>query len=231
MSKEETGTSRREFIKRTAATATGLAVGLSSMNAAVFASAKGANDKIRVGFIGIGNRGTQFLERFMGNRDVEVAALCDVYQPYTTRDRSQVNSAGGQAKPRAWARNSAGITRCNDFRELLDMKDMDAVCIATPDHWHAMQTIQAIQAGKDVYVEKPADHLPQGGASHGGGRKKSNQVVAVGLNRRGSSVYQKLAREVQGGKIGQVATARAYRISNMFPQGIGTLQEDTAAGF
>ena len=162
MSKEETGTSRREFIKRTAATATGLAVGLSSMNAAVFASAKGANDKIRVGFIGLGNRGSQLMQRFMANDDVEVAALCDVYEPYTLRDQSLVNSRWldiGKV-PTMGEKFARQPQRFNDYRDMLAAKDIDAVCISTPDHWHALQTIDAFDAGKNIYVEKTADHYP-----------------------------------------------------------------------
>jgi len=226
MSANENRLPRRAFIKSSALTTAGLSLASTAMPAFSARKVRGANDRIRVGFIGIGNRGTQLLERFMGNRDVEVAALCDVYQPYTTRDRSQVNErwrAAGKT-PRMGEKLGPDIKRCHDFRKLLDMKDLDAVCIATPDHWHAIQTIQAIQAGKDVYVEKPLTISIKEGRAMVEAEKNSKQVVAVGLNRRGSSVYQKLARAVQAGKIGQVVTARAYRISNMFPQGIGTLQ-------
>lgn len=153
MSKDETGTSRREFLKKSAMTATGLTVGLSSLNASVFANAAGANEKVRVGFIGMGNRGTQLLERFMANGDMEVAALCDVYEPYTSRDRSKVDARWLETGkvPKMGEHFNRQPKRFNDFRELLDQKDIDAVCIATPDHWHAAQTIAALDAGKDIY--------------------------------------------------------------------------------
>lgn len=228
MSKEETGTSRREFIKRTAATATGLAVGLGSMNASVFASAKGANDKIRVGFIGLGNRGTQLMQRFMANEDVEVAALCDVYEPYTLRDQSLVNRRWldiGKV-PTMGEKFARQPQRFNDYREMLEDKDIDAVCISTPDHWHALQTIDALDAGKDIYVEKPLTITLHEGRQMVTAADKTDRIVAVGLNRRGSSIYQELAPLIQGGKIGQVRTARAYRVSNMYPDGIGVFKPE-----
>ncbi len=119
----------------------------------------GANGKVRVGFIGVGNRGTQMLETFMRMPDCEVAALCDVYEPYITRDRSKVDpryikDMPGQI-PRMGELFPDKVERYTDYRKLLENKSIDAVCIATPDHWHALQTIHSIQAGKDVYIEKP----------------------------------------------------------------------------
>lgn len=223
MAKDETGTSRRDFLKQTAKVATGVAVGLSSMNASVFAHATGANDKVRVGFIGLGNRGTQLMQRFMAHSDVEVAALCDVYEPYTLRDRSAVNARWLETGkvPEMGEKFARQPQRFNDYRELLEQKDIDAVCISTPDHWHALQTIDALDAGKDIYVEKPLTITLHEGRQMVTAAAKTDRVVAVGLNRRGSSIYQELAGLIQGGKIGQLRTARAYRISNMYPNGIG----------
>jgi len=226
MKRERDAISRRGFLAQSLAATTTVSLGTQTL---AQARRIGANDRIRMGFIGIGNRGTQLLERFMANKDVEIAALCDVYKPYTTRDRSQVNArwrASGKT-PRMGESLPAGVKRVTDFRRLLDMKDLDAVCIATPDHWHAVQTIQAIGAGKDVYVEKPLTITLKEGRAMVNAQKASKQVVAVGLNRRGSSVYQNLAQDIQAGKIGQVVTARAYRISNMFPKGIGKLSAET----
>ena len=113
MAKEDTGTTRREFLKTSALTATGLTVGLSPLNASVFARANGANDRIRVGFIGLGNRGTQLMHRFMANDDVEIAALCDVYEPYTLRDRSKVEErwlASAGIRCRVFSLNSGSIS-------------------------------------------------------------------------------------------------------------------------
>ncbi len=217
--------SRRRFLAQSLAATASVSLGASAI---AQTRGIGPNDRIRVGFIGIGNRGTQLLQRFMTHQDVEIAALCDVYKPYTLRDNSQVDARWrasgktpemGETMPRA-------VKRFSDFRQMLEMKDLDAVCIATPDHWHAVQTIHAIEAGKDVFVEKPLTITLNEGRAMVNAQQQSRQIVAVGLNRRGSSVYQNLARDIQGGKIGQVVTARAYRISNMFPNGIGKLQAE-----
>ena len=116
---DKSGKSRREFLKDSAMTAAGLSVGINALTSPVFAQTPGANDKVRVGFIGLGNRGTQLLRRFMANPDVEVAALCDVYEPYTLRDRSKVDgrwlesgkvpvSADSLAAARASSASAAG---------------------------------------------------------------------------------------------------------------------------
>ncbi len=234
MSKNETGTTRREFLKQSAVTAAGLTVGLGAMNASAFARTPGANDRIRVGFIGLGNRGTQLLQRFMANDDVEIAALCDVYEPYTLRDHSKVDPrwvASGKV-PDMGERFAGKPKRYKDYRELLEQQDIDAVCISTPDHWHALQTIDALAAGKDIYVEKPLTITLREGRMMVEAENCTDRIVAVGLNRRGSSIYRELAGRFREGVIGEVRTARCYRISNMYPDGIGALApEDPPPGF
>jgi predicted dehydrogenase len=220
--------SRREFIAKSALTTAGVSIGLNAFTSVQTSRIKGANDKIRMGFIGLGNRGSQLLQWFMENEDVEVVALCDAYEPYTTRDRSTVNQRWldtGKV-PKMGEDFGKNVKRYTDFCDLLAQKDIDAVCIATPDHWHAAQTIMAVQAGKDVYVEKPLTATIAEGRAMVNAQKTSGQVVGVGLNRRGSSLYQQLAKEVQNGKIGKVLSASAFRISNMFPNGIGNFQDE-----
>ncbi|MCK4922658.1 MAG: Gfo/Idh/MocA family oxidoreductase, partial [Bacteroidales bacterium] len=114
----------------------------------------------------------------------------------------------------------------DDYRDLLADKSIDAVCIATPDHWHAIQTIEAVKAGKDVYCEKPLTATISEGRAMVNAQKETNCVVAVGLNRRGNKGYQKLAKEISSGKIGKISVARAARINNLFPNGIGKLKAE-----
>src|SRR5215213_8244942 len=123
---------RREFTKTLAAA--GATAALTSFRTV------GANERLRLGFIGLGNRGDQVLDAFLQHKDCEVAAICDIYQPYLDFAASKI---GG--KPQQFT----------DYQKLLGRKDLDAVVICTPDHWHALQTIHACEAGKDVYVEKP----------------------------------------------------------------------------
>jgi len=219
--------SRREFITRSGMATAGTTLGINALSARSMKKV-GANDKIRMGFIGIGNRGSQLLNLFMANPEVQVAGLCDVYEPYAARDRSSVHPRYlklGKV-PTMGEQFGSEVKHYSDFRKLLEQKNMDAVCIATPDHWHTIQAIQAMEAGFDVYVEKPLTITIKEGRELVKAQERTGRVVAVGLNRRGSSVYQKLSGEIQAGKIGKVTTARALRISNMFPDGIGRMSPE-----
>jgi predicted dehydrogenase len=186
-----------------------------------------------MGFIGVGNRGDQLLDAFALQPDVEIAALCDVYEPYARRDPGAIHPrfrSMGRI-PRMRARVAASVPRERDFRRLLDRKDIDAVCIATPDHWHAAQAILALEAGKDAYVEKPLTITLVEGRRMVDAQKRTGRVVQVGLNRRASVAYQKLLPLIRGGLIGKVTMARAYRVSDMYPNGIGRLKpEDPPPG-
>jgi predicted dehydrogenase len=222
--------SRREFISRSALGLAGISLGSQSLASLDYDHIKGANDRIRMGFIGLGNRGSQLLNIFMNEPDVEIAGLCDIYEPYLKRDRSKVNPRWlkdlGSQVPKMQEPFGKEVNRFSDYRKLLEQKDIDAVVIATPDHWHAIQMIEAVQAGKDVYVEKPLTATIHEGRQMVNAQKATGRVVAVGLNRRGSPVYQKLAREIPAGRIGKVMVSRAFRINNMFPDGIGKYQPE-----
>jgi len=220
--------SRRQFLKSTAVLTAGASV--SALAAPVSGNVLGASDKIRMGFIGIGNRGSQLLGLFMQQPDCEVTALCDIYEPYLQRDRSKVDQRwldiyGGQI-PTMGEKFPTKPKLYNDFRKMLEDKNVDAVCIATPDHWHAVITIEAIKAGKDVYCEKPLTATLFEGRKMVQAQAASKQVVAVGMNRRGNAAYQKLIPLIHGGKIGQVIRGHSARVSNMFPNGIGKMKPE-----
>ncbi len=192
------GLTRRKFIK------TGAAVSLAA--AAAPGSALGANDRIRLGFIGVRNRGGQLLRAAMRNDDVDVVALCDV-------DESVLNKAVERVEGK--------VATYRDCREMLERDDIDAVVIATPDHWHALQTIWACDAGKDVYVEKPLSMTIVEGRRMVEAARRNNRIVQVGTHRRSSTLMPQLCELIRQGKVGKVTVARCYRISNMYPDGIG----------
>ena len=221
---------RREFLTQSGMLTAGISLGVNQLSAANYGRITGANNKIRMGFIGIGNRGTQLLQIFMAQPDVEIAALCDVYEPYLLRDRSKVDSRYIKVMPRQIPKMgevfSNKVERYSDYRKLLENKDIDAVCIATPDHWHAIMTIDAIKAGKDVYIEKPLSKTIHEGRAMVNAGKNSKQIVTVGLNRRGAPTFQKLAREIPKGKIGKVTFANACHVGNMSPVGIGKMKPE-----
>ena len=216
---------RRTFLKHSAAAA-GTALAIDAIGAPILAASPGSSDKVRVGFIGVGNRGSQLLRGFLAQPDCEVVALCDVYEPYLARDFSRVEpeilkSIGAGFVPRMDEALPAAVRRYGDFRQLLEQKDIDAVVIATPDHWHAIQTIIACQAGKDVYVEKPLSITIKEGRKMVEAAARYSRVAQVGLHRRSSKLYLHLRDLIRQGAIGKVSLARAYRISNMAPLGIG----------
>jgi predicted dehydrogenase len=222
--------SRREFIAKTGLITTGISVGVNSMSAASYGRIMGSNDKVRMGFIGVGNRGTQLLKIFMDQPDCEIAALCDVYEPYITRDRSQVDPRYIQDRPLQIPQMGEAfknkVERYSDYKKLLANKDIDGVCIATPDHWHALMTIDAIKAGKDVYVEKPLSRTIAEGRAMVNAGKNSKQIIVVGLNRRAAPTFQKLAKEIPQGKIGKITFASSNYVSNMYPNGIGKMKPE-----
>ncbi|MGD0225289.1 MAG: Gfo/Idh/MocA family oxidoreductase [Terriglobia bacterium] len=190
--------SRREFTRRTAAA--GLAAALSSSRIL------GANDRIRVGFIGVGNRGDQVLDGFLAQKDADVVAICDLWQPYLDFAAKKTGTSPQQFK---------------DYRKVLDLKDLDAVVISTPDHWHALQMIHACQAGKDVYVEKPLSLCVAEGRRMVEAAHRYKRVTQVGLMRRSGPGLKDAVNYLQGGGIGKITAIRAFHIQNEWPKGIG----------
>ncbi len=168
--------------------------------------AAGANDRIRLGFIGLGNRGDQVLDAFLKHADAEVVAICDLYQPYLDFAAKKIGNHPKQFK---------------EYKKLLELKDVDAVVICTPDHWHALQAIHSCQAGKDVYVEKPLSLKVAEGRRMVEAVRKHNRVCQVGIHRRSIPFCRELARFIQEGGIGKVTGARAFHIQNEWPKGIG----------
>jgi len=232
--------SRRDFIKSTAMGVAGAMVVdkvlAQSIGAPFKGSVLGANDRINMGFIGVGNRGTELLKLFLQEKNnCRIAALCDVYKPYLDRDLKSVDprlTSFSDRIPAMGETFESVPVKYSDYRKLLENKEIDAVCVATPDHWHALITIDAVNAGKDVYCEKPLTATIYEGRKMVEAQAKTGRVVAVGLNRRGCPIYQQLAKEIPAGKIGKVSVAGAYHISNMFPDGIGSFpSEMLPAGF
>ena len=167
---------------------------------------RGANERIRLGFIGLGNRGDQVLDAFLTHPDCEVIAVCDIYQPYMDFASKKIGNQPRQFK---------------DYRQLLEMKDIDAVVIATPDHWHALQMIHSCQAGKDVYVEKPLSLCVAEGRKMVEAAEKTQRVVQVGIHRRSIPVCAEAAQFIREGGIGKVTAVRAFHVQNEWPKGIG----------
>ena len=194
---------RRDFMKRAAFTSAGVSLSMAGFSTT---SVLGANDRIRLGVIGTGRQGVDDMKNFM-HHGVEVAAVCDVYQPNLEKGLA---AAGGKAKS------------FKDFRNVLDDKEIDVVLIATPDHWHALPEVEACKAGKDVYVEKPICVAVEEGQKMVAAARKYGRVVQVGLWQRSNLHFQKAVELVQSGVLGKVSFVRTWNYGNSFPDGQGT---------
>ena len=190
----------KEISRRDFARGLGLATALS------YSRIVGANERIRMGYIGMGNRGDQVHDAFLEQPDAPTAAVCDLREDYMDFAVKKSN-----ASPRKY----------KDHRKLLEDKEVDAVVIATPDHWHALMFIEACNAGKDVYVEKPLSLTVAEGRKMVETAERTRRVVQVGIQRRSARFLQEAAEFVRAGGIGQVTVAKSYHVQNEWPNGIG----------
>ena len=190
------GITRRAFTAAAAAT-TALSAG----------RVHGANERLRVGFVGLGNRGDQVLSAFLEHKDCEVVALCDIHQPYLDFAAKKVGGTPEQF---------------TDYRKLIDKKDLDAVVIVTPDHWHALMCVAACAAGKDVYCEKPLSLCVAEGRAMVKAAREHKRVVQCGIQRMSSGFCREAAEIVRGGGIGKVTAVRCFHVQNEWPKGIGS---------
>ena len=207
--------SRRRFQQATAA---GVAAAVAGATARAAAA-----DRVRVGFIGLGNRGDQVLDAFLAQPDCDVVAVCDIHEPYVEFAAAKIGKA---------AVGAAAPTRYRDYRRLLDHAGLDAVAVCTPDHWHCLQAIHACRAGKDVYVEKPLGLCVAEGRRMVDAARRHDRVVQVGIQRLSSPMLAEVAGIVQSGGIGKVTAVRAFHVQNEWPLGIGSPpDEEPPAGF
>ncbi|MBN1345887.1 MAG: Gfo/Idh/MocA family oxidoreductase [Phycisphaerae bacterium] len=199
-------TTRRTFIRATASALAG--AGAMGSTRRVRAEGVSANEKLTIGVIGLRNQGRNDMHRFLDTKQAQVAWVADPDDSVARGNAQEVAKRQGKA-PKA----------VRDFRAMLDAKDVDAVVIATPDHWHAISTILACQAGKDVYVEKPASHNVKEGREMVEAARKHNRVVQVGSHQRSAEHYQQACEYARSGKLGKIAMAKA-----------GVIHERTAIG-
>ena len=186
------------------------AASAAALPAASYAQVPGANSRVRLGVIGVGNRGDQLLDAFLTHPDQQVVALADVYAPYLPAAAAKVAKAAG-TEPAA----------VKEYRRVLDRRDVDAVVIATPDHWHALQFVDACQAGKHVYCEKPLSLTISEGRRMVEVARQTRRVTQVGLHRRSSPLVAEAVKLIRDGAIGKVTVAKSYHYRNESPVGIG----------
>lgn len=193
---------RRDFIKKIAVTSVGVAAGnkLFAMSAKSYRNVIGANDRINVAIIGVNGRGTSMAGTFAQQKNAEVTYICDVDTRVFNKALKSVADAKQVNVPRTE----------QDFRKALTDKNLDAIYIATPDHWHTPLTILGLEAGKHVYVEKPLSHNPHEGELAIAAAKKYNKIVQMGAQRRSAPVLTQGIEELHNGVIGRVYLAKTW---------------------
>src|SRR4051794_34948559 len=164
-----------------------------AVTAAFSRSVVGANDRIRLAIIGAGTRGSYVGGVFTDFPDVELVSVCDVFKP--TRD---------QQAAKLGEKTNSHPDAVADYRRVLDRKDVDAVLITTPDHWHGPLVIAACEAGKDSYCEKPLSNSIEVGQKMRQAVRRYNRVAQIGLQQRSWTHFQENAKRVQDGLIGNV---------------------------
>ena len=193
---------RRKFIKKSVVGAAGIALGAPAFIKGC--AQYGPNDMINVAVVGIRSRGgyyyggTGHTANFTKIKNARVTAICDVDANLFPQAVADIEKLGGE-KPKTYV----------DFREMLEDKDIDAVSIASPDHWHALQTIWACQAGKDVYIEKPLSWSLEEGRKMVDAARKYDRIVQMGTNYRSNRISQKAIQMLREGIIGDIYMARA----------------------
>ena len=200
-------TSRRDFIKKTAMSTVGISL-LSSVN--TFGSIIGANNTVNIAIIGTGGRAHSLAQSIMLVKNIKLTHICDVDKKILEKFKNYC-SKDLNIEPETE----------EDFRKLLEKKDIDAVMIVTPEHWHAPMAIMAMQAGKHVYVEKPCSHNPHENELLVAVQKKTGKVCQMGNQQRSSKSSAKVIQEIREGVIGDVYAAKAHYASGRGPIGVG----------
>src|SRR5262249_34237785 len=186
-------TDRRAFL------ATSTALGLSAVT---YRRVRGANDRVGVGVIGYGLIGKRHVGTFASMKDVDLVGLAEVHRGRREEGLKAAGKAAGGYE---------------DFRKLLDAKEVKAVVVATPDHWHALMTMLACDAGKDVYVEKPLTLFVREGEWMLEVARRTRSVVQVGTQQRAGKHYRRARELIQSGHLGRVVSGRTSAVRNVMP--------------
>lgn len=197
---------RREFLNDATRTSAATAAATALYLGAHPAQAKEAGEKVTLGFLGVGGRGSSLLRGFLQRDDVDVAWLCDPDSHRNAQLSDAVQEATGKAPQRV-----------QDYRRVLDDPAVDAVVIATPDHWHSPLTVFACQAGKDVYVEKPLSHNIWEGRKAVEAARKHNRIVQVGTQNRSLDYNYRAIDYLNSGKLGRIPLVKVCNLKPGLP--------------
>ncbi len=202
---------RREFIKKSSAGAVGFSVATSAKS---YANILGANDRMNFAAVGVHGRGKALILAASQQKNTSMSAICDVDERESDIAGKFVNDKFGK-KPKFYT----------DIRKLLENKDIDAILIATPDHWHAPMSLMGVQADKHVYVEKPCSHNPREGELLVEARQKYGKVIQMGNQQRSGLISIQAMKDIQEGLIGDVYYGKAWYANDRKSIGTGKAVE------
>src|SRR5688500_10501796 len=188
------------FDRRSSLKASAVAAGPLFLPSHVWGAETGANSRINLGFIGMGKQNGGLLNGFIRREQVQVVAVCEVDG---TR-REDAKRRGEEHYAKQSGSSYKGCAAYNDFRELLQRKDIDGVVIATPDHWHALVGIAAANAGKDIYCEKPLTQSIKEGRALVNATRKNDRVFQTGSMQRSAREFRKACELVRNGRLGKI---------------------------
>jgi predicted dehydrogenase len=209
-SEEKPGTSRRQFIRNSAIGAAGIALGGYGFTAKSYARIPGSNDRIRFAVVGVNSRGIAHIDAILKGKNAHITHICDVDSTVLEKTLSYVSGKQGSAP-----------SGQKDIRKLLEIKDIDAITIATPDHWHAPMAILGVQAGKHVYLEKPSSHNIHENQMLLSAFRKEGKLIQMGNQQRSSVTSAAAIQKIRDGVIGEPYHARAWYANTRGPIGIG----------
>jgi len=199
--------SRRKFIRNSALGTAGLSMGISAKS---YGNILGANDRVNFAVIGMNSRGGALIDSITDVNNTSISDICDVDSRVITKRQDEILKKT-KSKPN-------GHT---DFRKVLDNREVDAIAIASPDHWHAPMAIMGAKAGKHVYVEKPCCHNPAEGELLVAAQKKYDRVIQMGNQQRSGEASKQAISEIHNGLIGDAYYGKAWYASNRGSIGIG----------
>ncbi|RYF85060.1 MAG: Gfo/Idh/MocA family oxidoreductase, partial [Chitinophagaceae bacterium] len=202
MQKKVTSLSRRKFLNQAAILSSIMIVPRFVLGGKGYMA---PSDKINLGFIGTGRQGSGLLNNFLKLDEVQVIAASDVYASKLVNFKNKANKFYADKTGQA---NYDGCKTYEDFRELLAIKDLNAVVIATPDHWHAVHAIRAAEAGKDIYCEKPLSLTVREGRAMVNAARKHDRVFQTGSMQRSAPEFRQTAELIRNGYLGEIKTIK-----------------------
>ncbi|TQV72594.1 Gfo/Idh/MocA family oxidoreductase [Exilibacterium tricleocarpae] len=202
---------RRDFVKKSAAVTAGLYWAASARS---YGNILGANDRINCAAVGVHGRGKALIRSLATAKNSALTAVCDV-------DKREFDLAGKLVQETFGSSAANAVTNYVDFRKLLENKDVDAILIATPEHWHAPMSLMGVQAGKHVYVEKPCSHNPREGELLVEAQQKYKRVIQMGNQQRSAPTSIQAVADIGAGLIGDVYYGKAWYANNRKSIGVG----------